>query len=172
MALDPLSILGIVAAPFIAWFVLRAALQIAKGMLQAIGRGMRSILLALWHATPFPRRIDAFRIRREEKRVDRLTTRAATLSDSDDHDMVELARQGFVRVTTEGLNITGVHVTVESQINKPVRMVMPAGTQFVSDGAHQNMVSSHPVRIDLAPRQKVSHTSGRLTTSKGLSAAR
>jgi hypothetical protein len=88
---------------------------------------------------------------RKERRFRRLTARAASLSEDQDHDLVDLYKKGFVNPRASGQSITHINAEVESLIGKRVCVVVRPGTYFRSNGAHQNMVTRTTHRFWLNP---------------------
>jgi hypothetical protein len=109
------------------------------------------IIAWLWNRRRIARWIQTWKAVRKERRIRRLTARAAFLSADDDYDLVYLYQKGFVDPRATGQSITHINGAVESLIRKRIRVVVRPGTFFRSSGAHQNMVTRTTHRFWLNP---------------------
>jgi hypothetical protein len=88
---------------------------------------------------------------RNEERIEKLTARAADLSENEEHDLLTLQKRGLVRAHAIGQSITQVHGQIENLIRKSLRVSIKPGTYFVATGHHQNMVTRTEHRVTLPP---------------------
>ena len=89
----------------------------------------------------------------------RMQRELAGLPTDQDIDLVLLFNKGFVRAQATGQTITGIDARVESLVGRRLRVVVSAGTYFVSlrggstgggnSGGHQNMVARRPCSFSL-----------------------
>jgi len=56
------------------------------------------------------------------------------------HDILKLWKMRVVTVTAKGKSISEIYVDVTSRLNRPLKIFIPHGTYFSSQGTHQNMV--------------------------------
>ena len=96
-------------------------------------------------------RLKQWKASRRERRIERLTARAADLSESQEYDLLFLHQKGFVRARATGQSITQIYGEVESLIRKTLRVVIKPGTYFVSSGNFQNMVTRSEYSFTLFP---------------------
>src|SRR5919106_1383629 len=92
-----------------------------------------------------------WRAARKERRIERLTARAADLTEDQQYDLLFLHERGFVRAKGSGQSITKVYADVENLIRKKLRVVVAPGTYFVSSGGHQNMATTTEYTFTLQP---------------------
>lgn len=114
----------------------------------ALGLVTGSVLL-WWMGRRVRKLTRAWAAARKERRIARLTARAATLDDSQEYDLVEMSEEGFVRVIATGSSITEVYAQAESRVRKKLRLVVRPGTCFISSGSHQNMVARQEHHFEL-----------------------
>lgn len=88
---------------------------------------------------------------RKERRIERLTVRAADLTEDQQYDLLFLHKRGFVRAKGSGQSITKVYADIENLIRKKLRVVVTPGTYFVSSGGHQNMATTTEYTFTLYP---------------------
>jgi len=65
--------------------------------------------------------------------------RSKSLEEDAFHDILKLWQMRVVTVTAKGKSITEIYVDVKSRLNKPLKVLIPHGTYFHSQGFHQNM---------------------------------
>jgi hypothetical protein len=68
-----------------------------------------------------------------------LTEAAARLDTSCQQDLIDLSKQGFVRVRARGVDITAIDVRVENLTRQVFKIRISAGTCFIGTGQYQNM---------------------------------
>lgn len=88
---------------------------------------------------------------RKERRIERLTEKAADLTEDQQYDLLFLHQRGFVRAKGSGQSITKVYADVENLIRKKLRIIVTPGTYFVSSGGHQNMATTTEYTFTLYP---------------------
>lgn len=88
---------------------------------------------------------------RKERRIERLTAKAADLKDEQQYDLLFLHEKGFVRAKGSGQSIKKIFVDVENLIRKKLHVVVKTGTYFVSSGGHQNMATTTEYAFTLLP---------------------
>lgn len=91
----------------------------------------------------------------KEKKIERLTTRAADIKEDTPYDLIFLHEKGFVRAKGTGQDITMIYAVVENLIRKMLKIVVTPGTYFVSSGVHQNMVTRKEYAFELYPCSKL-----------------
>jgi hypothetical protein len=87
----------------------------------------------------------------KERRIERLTAKAADLTGDQQYDLLFLHQRGFVRARGSGQSITKVYADVENLIRKELRVVVTPGTYFVSSAGHQDMATTTEYRFTLYP---------------------
>ncbi len=88
---------------------------------------------------------------RRKRLVERLTAKAADISENTQYDLIQLHQRGFVRAKGTGESITKVHADIENLTCKRVLVVVTSGTYFVSSGSHQNMAMTTEYPFTLNP---------------------
>ena len=88
---------------------------------------------------------------RKERRIEKLTARAADLGADQEYDILFLQDRGFLRARATGQSITRIFGEVESLIRKNLRVVISPGTYFVARGNYQNMVTRERHSFALYP---------------------
>jgi hypothetical protein len=96
-------------------------------------------------------RLKQWEASRQERRIERLTMRAADINESQEYDLLFLHQRGFVRARATGQSITQIHGEVENLIRKTLSVVIKPGTYFVSSGNYQNMVTRREYSFTLFP---------------------
>ena len=66
--------------------------------------------------------------------------RLKKLSEDTFHDILTLWEMRVISATAKGRSITEIYVDVKSRVHRPLKVVIPHGTYFRSQGSHQNMV--------------------------------
>jgi hypothetical protein len=88
---------------------------------------------------------------RKERRIEKLTSKAADLNEDQHYDLLLLYKKGFIRVKGSGQSITKIYAEVENLIRKKLRVIVKPGTYFVSSGDHQNMATTTEYTFTLYP---------------------
>jgi hypothetical protein len=88
---------------------------------------------------------------RKERKIEKLTAKAAELNEDEEYDLFFLHKKGFVRAKATGQSITDIYADVENLIRKKIRVIIKPGTYFVASGNHQNMVTKREYSFTLYP---------------------
>lgn len=88
---------------------------------------------------------------RRQRRIERLTAKAAELEEGKEYDLLFLHGKGFVRARGTGQSITRIHGEIENLIAKKLQVVIKPGTYFVARGNCQNMVTRDEYSVTLYP---------------------
>lgn len=78
-----------------------------------------------------------------------LTEKAARLDTSCQQDLIDLSKQGFVRVRARGVDITAIDVRVENRTRRAFKIRVSAGTCFIGSGRYQNMAARREEKFAL-----------------------
>ena len=95
------------------------------------------------------RLVSRLKERGTQRRIAQLTEAAARLDDGRHHDLVDLSRQHFVRVSARGVDITAIDIRVENQTRRALKIRLAAGTCFVGNGLYQNMTARSEMMFTL-----------------------
>ena len=96
-------------------------------------------------------RYQEWKAARQERKIVKLTAKAAKLNEDEEYDLLFLNKKGFVRAKATGQSITDIYADVESLMRKKLRVVIKPGTYFVATGNHQNMVTKREYSFTLYP---------------------
>ena len=88
---------------------------------------------------------------RRERRIEKLTAKAAHLDENQQYDLLFLHEGGFIRAKGSGQSITKIYAELENLIRKKLHVVVKPGTYFVSSGGHQNMATNKKYTLTLYP---------------------
>lgn len=88
---------------------------------------------------------------RRERRIEKLTAKAADLGEDQQYDLLFLHKKGFVRAKGSGQSITKIYAEIENLIRKKLHVDIKPGTYFVSSGGHQNMATTKKYSFTLYP---------------------
>ena len=115
-----------------------------------LGQRLRA-LSARFGLESLARRLDTWRTGRLQRRLERLTSRAAHLDENVEYDLFELYSKGFVFASASGNSITSIHAEIENLVAKSLWVVIKPGTYFVARGSCQNMVTRRQASVRLEP---------------------
>jgi hypothetical protein len=83
--------------------------------------------------------------------INRRRDKKARKLPDDYNDLVSLFRKGIVSARGTGQSISDIRAEIISRVRLPVKVLVKHGTYFVSEGAHQNMVTRKEYRFVLDP---------------------
>ena len=86
---------------------------------------------------------------RNNERIAALNQKAQQLSLTQEYDLIDLYKMGFLKTFAIGQSITHVKAELVNLTNRDIRIKINPGTYFVSGGEHQNMVVRNQRKINL-----------------------